>query len=464
MSPLLALLLAAQDPALRELAETAARGDYERTEALGAAYVERHPQSAHGWFYLGHARAARGRWAEAVDPLQNSVRLGLKDPKARFQLGVAAHRAGRHELAVETLSEVLPALPEPDEARYCLGVSQFELRRDAEAEATLGPLAAGAGPWKALALYHRGLARRRQGREAEAVEDLRAAGEQTEAPELRARAQELIEAPARVSFLALLKAGYDSNVLLLPDTSVARGSAEGAAFFMSFASGEASLTEDLRLRAGALDLRYDGVPGADLNALLGELEGSTEWEGVGVARLALHGDLFHLDHEPFFRRTGLQAAIQRATLPGLTLEAGALWMAKDFRPDEFQPMDAVETGARLEARWAALPERLDLRLAYRFLRENADADDLDARTNRGDLGVTWHPAADLEARLDGWLSKAGYDGGRRDRRRGLRAATAWAPRAGLQLFVEFEADVVDSTADLFDYRRRVGAVGASLSF
>lgn len=480
--PLLFVFLL-QDADLRAIADAAARRDFALAEALSLRLVERDPASARGWFYLGHARAATGRFAEAVEPYQKAVERGLDDPKARFQLGYAAHRAGRHDVAAPALETVLEAAPEHADARYALGVSQLELGRPADAERTLAPLLEPPGTWSDLARFHRGLARRRLGREAEAVDDLRRVAESAETPELRARARQLLEpaAPAadaapgrpRVSGVALVKAGYDSNVLLLPETSVSRGSEESSAFLLSYASGEADLTGDdvLLLRASGLDVRYDEVRHADLGGLLGELEARHAWADVGAARVSLLGDLFQLDHDPLFRRAGVQGAFRRDWIPELATDVGALWSARDYRPEEFEPLDGTEAGAHAEAIWTVRPAALEVRLAWRVLAENADREDLDARTHRGELKVRIRPWPDTELRLEGWLAKADYGAPdpatlatRHDRRRGGRANASWTVVEHLQLFVEVEAERSNSTLDDFDYSRVAGSGGVAYNF
>jgi tetratricopeptide (TPR) repeat protein len=475
----LPLLLAAllQDAPLREIAEAAARGDFARSETLSLRLLERDPGSARAWFYLGHARAATGRFAEAVEPYQKALALGLDDPKVRHQLGTSAHRAGRHDVAVPALEAALRASPDLADARYALGVSLLELQRAAEAERTLAPLAEGGGIWS----FHRGLARRRLGREAEAVDDLRRVAETAEAPELRARARDLLapdvqdvepSAP-RLSGLVLMKAGYDSNVLLLPETSVSRGSEEDSAFLFSFASADADLTGDdvLRFRASALDVRYDDVRRADLSGLLGEVEGRHTWAEAGTGRLALHGDLFHLDHDPLYRRAGVSAAFRRDWIPELGTEVGGLWSVRDYRPSDFEPLDGRDLGAHLEAIWAGVPDLLDARLAYRFLDENADRDDLDARVHRLELKGTIRLRTDVDLRLDGWLAKADYGAPdpatletRHDRRRGGRATASWMATPAFQVFVEVEAERSNSSISDFDYSRVAGSAGAAFYF
>ncbi len=479
----LPLLLAAllQDVPLREIADAAARGDYARAETLSLRHLEREPGSARAWFYLGHARAATGRFGEAVEPYQKAVEFGLDDPKVRHQLGYAAHRAGRHDVAVPALQAALQATPDLADARYALGVSLLELDRAAEAERTLLPLIDGGGTWSDLARFHRGLARRRLGREAEAVEDFRRVAETAAAFELRTRARDLMAPaagdvaplPPRLSGLVLLKAGYDSNVLLLPETSVSRGSEEDSAFLMSFASADADLTGDdvLRLRASALDVRYDDVRHADLSGLLGELEGRQTWAEAGTGRLTLHGDLFHLDHDPLYRRAGASAAFRRDWIPELGTEIGALWSVRDYRPSDFEPLDGRDLGAHVEAIWAGVPDLLDARLAYRFLDEDADRDDLDAHVHRLELKGVIHLRSDVELRLDGWLAKADYGAPdpatletRHDRRRGGRAQASWMLTPELQVFVEVEGERSNSSISDFDYSRLAGSAGAAFYF
>ncbi|HEX7899119.1 MAG TPA: tetratricopeptide repeat protein [Planctomycetota bacterium] len=449
---LLALLLlaGAQDAELRAIAEAVGRKDYATAEALSLARVERDPASALAWFYLGHARAAVERFAEAVDPLQKAVELGLTDPKVRFQLGHAAHRAGRHDVAVSALRAVTGR----DEASYELGVSLFELKRYEEAVDVLGPLAAREGSWRSLARYHRGLALRALGREAEAVEDLRAVDD----PRLR-------ELPGAKAWgvEALAKAGYDSNVLLLPETSLARGSEEGAAFLQTFLT--ADWEGPVVVRGSVLDIRYDDLAEADIDAFLGEVAGRAALSSALAGRLSLHADAVRLGHDPLFRRGGAEAALEWAAAPALALETGLLWKAKDFRSSAFDDLDGSEAEAWARAAGEAW------RAGYRLLRDDARENFLDVLTHRLEALVSLRPAADLELRFEGWLSAGAYGAPdpstsrtRRDRRLGGRAEALWSAGGGLRLVAEAELERCDSSASDFDYTRAVGSLGALFAF
>lgn len=419
MLPVLLLGLL-QDLELRAIAEAAAKGDYAAAEALSLERVKREPPSPRAWFYLGYARAAQGRFAEAVEPYQKAIELGLDDPKARLQLGYAAHRAGRHELAVDALR----ALPENDEARYYHGASLLELGRKAEAVDVLAPLAEKDGPWKELA-----------------------------------RVQRERAAPPKIwAVQALLKAGYDSNVLLLPETSLARGSEEGAAFLMTYGSAELSPLEPLTLRAGLLDVRYDDLAEADIGALLGEIEGRAELSDVLRGALSLHADAVRLGHDPLFRGAGPEAKLIWRADPALEVEAAALGTSKRFSPDEFKDLDGTLVEGKLELRWKGLAA------AYRLSDENAEAEEFDVLSHRGDARLTVVPADGWELRAEGWIVRSVFGDDRKDLRRGARATAAWTPAPGVQLFLEGELERSGSTEDEFDYSRRLAAAGLIVSF
>lgn len=447
---MLLLVLCLQDVEVRRIAEAAARGDYEAAELLSLERVKREPPSPLAWFYLGHARAARGRFAEAVEPYQKAVDLGLSDPKARFQLGYAAHKAGRHDLAVPALREVLRARPEHDEARAYLGMSLVETRSFEEALEVLSPLVDRDGPWRLPARQYRDLALR--GLDGEAVETPRAWA---------------------LAFQGLLKAGYDSNVLLLPRTSQARGSEEGAAFVMSFASAEADPWGDGRLvaRGSVLDIRYDDLAEADIGAFLFELAGRATLSDVLSGRAALHGDAVRLGHDPLFNRVGPEAGLLWRLDPAWTIEVAARWMSKDFRPDAFQDLDGGESEGRVEAGWTALPGLLELRLAYRLEGEDAAEEAFDVLSHRVEARVSVYPAPEGEARLEAWFAGAKHGAPdptaqrtRRDQLRGARVSFFWTLCPSARLFVDAEMERNASTIGDFDYSRRAASAGVALAF
>lgn len=438
-----------------------------------------------GWFYLGHGRVGLGRFSEALDPFQKALDLGLSDHKVRFQLGYSAHRAGRHDLAVPPLSAVLESEPDHPEARYWLGVSLVLLNRSAEAEAMLSPLAAGTGPWRFLALFHRALARRHLGRVEEARADLLILQQEADLPELRSKATELLEdpggspritgtsSPLSFSFTGFLKSGYDSNVPLLADTSVGRGSGEGSAFLAAFVSGDLGLLQRgaLVLRGSGLSQRFAEVPEADLIVLLGELESLWKWPEFLDFRASLHSEGSFLDDEFLFRRIGASGELTRSLWSGLSVAAGGLWMQRDFAEAEWDALDSHETGAHAGAVWEALPGFLEVRATYRYLTENAHEGDLDHQDHRLELRSTILPHPDGEILLEGWFARSDYAEAnrvaprpRRDLRAGVRASFSWTFAAGLRLFVEGDYERVNSTLKTFDFERTTVSGGLAINF
>jgi hypothetical protein len=397
------------------------------------------------------------------------VDLGLADPKVRFQLGISAHRTGRHDVAVSALRD----LPQ-SEARYLLGVSLLDLGRAEEAVEALAPLAGREGPWRALARFHRGLALRAIGREGEAAEDLRAVAESEGDPELRRRARELLVAPPRPwSAEAFVKGGYDSNVLLLPETSLSRGSEEGAAFLQSFVSAawDPLGAEALVARGSLLDIRYADLAEADVDALLGEVAGRVDLSETVEGRLSLHADAFRLDRDPLFHRAGAEGSLRWEASPAFALETGGLWKAKDFRQDVYEDLDGSEMELRVQADGPLLAGIAAARAVYRLLRDDTEEDALDVVCHRGELRVTLYPDPDGEIRMESWLAGAVYGAPdpatsqtRRDRRLGGRASLLWSLGGGWRVLAEAELERRDSSVGDFDYTRAVGSLGALFAF
>ncbi len=379
---------------------------------------------------------------------------------------------------------MLRSEPAHEEARYWLGVSLLRLDRTEEAEDTLTPLAETPGSWRHPALLHRALARQKRGRTAESRADLLVVQAESEVPELRSKARQLLEEPAleppaaavlslKCSVSGFLKAGYDSNVPLLSETSLSRGSGEGSAFLAGFVSGELEVFKDevLTLRGSGLSQRHAEVPEADVIALLGELDGQWKTEEGLVLGASLHAEGYYLDDEFLFDRTGLRCEARLRLRSDFRIAAGGLWMRKDFAKQDFEGLDSQERGVNLELHWAPLPGRLEVRGVYRFLGENAKAGDQDHQDHRGELGVVYRPQADWEFRLEGWLASATYADPdpltlrtRKDWREGVRLSATWTCAQGLQFVLEGDFERVNSTLEDFDSDRTTFSGGIDLQF
>lgn len=280
-------------------------------------------------------------------------------------------------------------------------------------------------------------------------------------------------APLPITLLALLKGGYDSNVLLLPETSLARGSQEGDAFLLGYLSGSVELAADRRLvaRAGVLDVLHADVKDADLDAYLADVEGRTPLGAGWTAGLLLQAGLYRLDRDSLFREAGVEATLAWDPVPEWSLEAGLPGTRKDYLQTAFEELDALSLGLRLQAAWRPSGTPVELRAVWRFLDENAEAAEQDHRGQRGELRFTLLPAPDWELRAEAWAQELRHGAPdpllletRRDRRTGGRLGATWTLRPDLQVFAELDTERGESTLDAFDYRRSTAALGATLSY
>jgi tetratricopeptide (TPR) repeat protein len=465
-----------------------ARQDFPLAERLAQERLDSDPTDSLAWFYVGYARAAQGKFAAAVQPYQQAVRRGLGDFKAHYQLGYSAHRAGFHSIAEVSLGEAVKLKPDSGDALYYLGVSQLELSKAADAEATLTRALERSPRWSDLARFHRALARLRLSRRPEAEADLRQVAQEGQNEDLRLRARELLERPERApapseagagargkpwTVAWLEKGGYDSNVLQLPETSVSRSTEEGDFFLMSFAMGSLELTRDplLTARLSLLDVSYADLNEYALDAALGSLESETPLGRAWSLLASAHGELFYLDRESLFRRAGLRGGLRYAASESVRVTAGLVALFKDFRPEAFEDLDAGERGGYAELAVKGLVPRVDVTFRYELHQEDADAADrsyLEHKVwGKGELQVT----EELRARLEGGVRFRDYDAAdrfyavrREDVRPGLRATVLYAVSLRVQIFVEGEVERNYSNIGDFDYNREVGALGVLLVF
>jgi tetratricopeptide (TPR) repeat protein len=472
---------------VEKIAKAVQSKDYARAERLSSEFVSDHPQQAMGWFYLGYARAAQQNFASAVEPYQKAVDLGLKEYKSYYQLGYCAHRAGSHASAAPALREALRLQPDSPDALYYLGVTESELREFALAEGTLSRLIALDSRWTELARFHRGIVRLGLGRQLDAEQDLRWVIQEGRSEELKPRAQDLLErrdepfrpeAPRkpvektwRVALLE--KAGYDSNVLRLPETSVARSTKDGDAFLMTFLMGSVELAEErlLTARLSLLDVSYADLSEFALDAVLAALESEAPLAGDLSAFASGHGEVFYLDRESFFRRAGVKGGLRYSPSQWVKVSVGGSYLAKDFRQEALQDLDASEEAGFLELELKRINPWLQALLRYELHYEHADAPDRAHLEHRVWARLEFTPGAALKGRLEGGGRVRAHDDvdrlylkTREDERLGMRATVYYTIADRVQLFVEAEAERNRSNISDFDYGREVISVGLLVVF
>jgi len=117
----------------RGRAEVAA-ADLAAAEASFTAAVAAAPQSAAAYFELGSLLLSQGRAADAVEPLQRTLSLRPRYPRAHLLAGVALSALGRLDAAATELARAVTLEPQGVEARLQLAV--LEMRRGRMASAS----------------------------------------------------------------------------------------------------------------------------------------------------------------------------------------------------------------------------------------------------------------------------------------------------------------------------------------
>lgn len=89
-----------------------AAGNLSAAEDILVSYLAKHPKNTVAYFLLGEIAARRETWDEAVEILEQVIRLDANTPGAYEKLGVAALHAGRFTRALEALQRAHDLEPE----------------------------------------------------------------------------------------------------------------------------------------------------------------------------------------------------------------------------------------------------------------------------------------------------------------------------------------------------------------
>jgi hypothetical protein len=473
------------------------RRDYDAVEAMARRAIQKDANDPLGWFYLGYARASRGDFAFASGAYAECLRHGLQDFQVYYQMGYCAHREARYGVAEQHLAKALELRPGDPDALYYLGVSRYELKKDKEAEGTLTTLLASPSPWDELGHLYRGLARWRLGEHKGSHDDFDWVEKNGKEPALKAWANKMLtleQSPAaqgpsqgpsaplpappptlenkRWSVSLYEKGGYDTNVLLLPQTSLATKSGEGALFLMSFASGSYELVEPghLTARLSLLDLSYSRLHQSDFDGVLSSVETLEPISQTVRFKGAVVGEFYALDRKPFFLHGGATAALVVTPKATLRFEGGGLVMAKDFHEQALETLNATELGGFFEGSirdlWGPWSRAA---LRYELLDEDASAavqsylqhrlwgtlefSITSALSLKVEGGLRWQ----LYARFDPFLGTT-----RNDRNLKGQITPSYRLTDSIQIFGEVQAERNQSNAPMFQYRRQSYALGVFL--
>jgi len=112
------------------------QGRLDVAEALARSLTVRHPGHAFGWKALGVVRSMSGRFAEALEPLSQAVRLQPGDVEAHGNLGGARLESGRYAEACASHRHALAIAPGHAKALGDLGNALLALRDPTAAQAS----------------------------------------------------------------------------------------------------------------------------------------------------------------------------------------------------------------------------------------------------------------------------------------------------------------------------------------
>jgi hypothetical protein len=420
--------------------------------ALAAAAPEvRAAVSAEDRFRDGVAAFKAGEYRRAAAYFEAARRHGMASPALFFNLGVSYYRLERYERAAEAF-------------------------RQLTGDPTNGP----------LAHYNLGLVALAQGHDDRAREHLVTARDSARDERIRDLARDRLAelgdtgaAPSRLSLLLSASFGYDDNVTLAPDETVAATDTEDH-FWQYLAAGTFQLTggnrDGLQLKASVLGTDYADIDRFDQTYLRAGPEWDHRW-GAWDTDLAAYADWVYLDGERFERvYTGEIEGMR--PLGDNTLVRLRYRYSRIDGDDPYGYLSGDRHRAAIEGRFRGA---LDARLGYEL--EYNDRDDLRTDTSftsvspvrhevfaRGTYRVAgWEGQARAEYRLSRYPdantdTTTGLDRERGDDRLRLKAALRRQLPWRLVGFAEYEHTRNDSNIDDYDYTASVYRLGLERFF
>ena len=91
--------------------------------------IEKNPDFADAWFYIGYCYHFLGRYEEAIESYKQAIRIKPNFAEAHFNLGVAYGKLGRHQDAIESCKQAIRIKPDFAAAHYYLGLAYGNLGR-----------------------------------------------------------------------------------------------------------------------------------------------------------------------------------------------------------------------------------------------------------------------------------------------------------------------------------------------
>ena len=99
--------------------------------------IEKNPQDANVWFYLGVCYGELGRYQDATESYKQAIRIQPDDAEAHNNLGVTYGKLGRYQDAVESYKQAIKIEPDYAKAYSNLGKSYGKLDRYQDATESL---------------------------------------------------------------------------------------------------------------------------------------------------------------------------------------------------------------------------------------------------------------------------------------------------------------------------------------
>jgi len=107
--------------------------DYEEALPYFQNAVEKDPNYADAWFYIGYCNGELGRHTEEIEAYKQAIRIKPDYAEAHYNLGAAYVSLGRYYEASEAYKQAIRIKPDDAEAHYNLGAAYVSLGRYYEA-------------------------------------------------------------------------------------------------------------------------------------------------------------------------------------------------------------------------------------------------------------------------------------------------------------------------------------------
>jgi len=136
--------------------------------------IEKNPQDADGWLYVGYCYGNLGRYEDEIEAYQQAIRIKPDYANAHYNLGVAYGKLGRYQDEIEAYKQAIRIKPDYADAHYNLGVAYGDLGRYQDAIEAFNQ-AIRIKPDYADAHYNLGVACGKLGRYEDAIETFKQA-------------------------------------------------------------------------------------------------------------------------------------------------------------------------------------------------------------------------------------------------------------------------------------------------